>query len=150
MIKGLYSITIAVEDLDQAVANYKELLGAHPTFGSGYEAMLAGTGLRELGIDFHDEAAIFDLPGCRFILLTASRKDSPVGKFLAKRGEGVFMVSLETDNLSRETARLKGQGQDFVLKENAAGNFGETNYLHPRSMNHVLIEIFEPGGFFAV
>ena len=149
MIKGVYSIAIAVHDLDRAVVAYRDVLGVEPVYGSGYEAMLAGAGLRECGLDFDDQAAIFELQGTKIVLLTSTNPESAVGKVLEKRGQGVFKISFETDNAQKEFRRLRELQKELILNDEAVGGFGSVNFLHPKQMNSVLIEIIEPKGVFS-
>ena len=148
MITGVRSITIAVNDLNQAVENYQALLGMEPEYGSGYEVLLAGCGLREVGLDFDDQVAVFDANGVLIILITGSKEASPIGRFLRKKGEGVFMVSLEADDAAKEADRLRTKGKTIVFDSNLDGAFGSTNFIHPKDMNGVMVELFQPAGIF--
>jgi methylmalonyl-CoA/ethylmalonyl-CoA epimerase len=144
MLKMICSITIAVEDLDEAVKNYEGFLGVKPTFSTGYEVLFTEGGLKEVGIDFKDQIAVFQLPGIRFILLTGFDADAPIGRFIRRRGEGVFMISMEVESLKDEEARLRGQGKRFVLANDLESNFGTINMIHPKDMNGVLFELLQP------
>ena len=148
MITGVRSITIAVKDLNQAVENYRSLLGTEPEYGSGYEVLLAGCGLREVGLDFDDQVALFEAHGVLIILITGSNDDSPVGRFLHKKGEGVFMVSFEADDAAKEAGRLRAAGKTVVFDRNLDGAFGSTNFIHPKDMNGVMVELLQPAGIF--
>lgn len=144
MMKTIYSVTIAVEDLDQAVKNYEEFLGIKPSYSSGYEVLFTECGLREIGIDQKDQIAVFDLPGIRFILLTGFDNTAPIGRFIRRKGEGVFMISMAVENIRKEADRLRKKGKKLVLSNNIEGNFGSINIVHPNDMNGVLFELIEP------
>jgi hypothetical protein len=143
MIKTIYSITIAVEDLDEAVKNYEAFLGVKPTFSSGYEVLFTESDLKEIGIDFKDKIALFPLPGVRFILITGFDKDTRVGRFIRHKGEGVFMISMEVENIRKEAKKLQSQGKKLILAENIESTFGTSNIIHPNSLNGVLFEIIQ-------
>jgi methylmalonyl-CoA/ethylmalonyl-CoA epimerase len=144
MIKTIYSITIAVEDLEQAVKNYEAFLGVKPTFSLGYEVLFTECDLREVGIDFKDRIAVFQLPGIRFILQTGFDKNAPIGRFIRRKGEGVFMISMEVDNIRKETKKLQSHSKKLVLPENIESTYGTSNILHPNDMNGVIFEIIQP------
>jgi methylmalonyl-CoA/ethylmalonyl-CoA epimerase len=148
MITGVRSITIAVNDLNQAVENYQSLLGMEPEYGSGYEVLLAGCGLREVGLDFADQVAVFDANGVLLILITGSNEDSPIGRFLRKKGEGVFMVSFEADDAAKEALRLRIQARQSSLTATWAEPLGPPIFIHPKDMNGVMVELFQPAGIF--
>jgi methylmalonyl-CoA/ethylmalonyl-CoA epimerase len=143
MIKTIYSITIAVEDLDEAVKSYEAFLGVKPTFSSGYEVLFTESGLKEIGIEFKDNIALFQLPGVRFILITGFDKNTPAGRFIRHKGEGAFMISMEVENIRKEVKRLQSQGKKLILAENIVSTFGTSNIIHPNSMNGVLFEIIQ-------
>lgn len=114
---------------------------------SGYEGMLCRPALRELGLNFDDQAATFDVAGIRFTLLTASDENSPVGRFLKRRGDGIFMVSMEVENARREAERLRAKGKRLVFEKNIEGNIGATNFIHPKDMNGFYLSYFSLLGF---
>lgn len=148
MIKGFYGISVAVKDLDEAVANYEAFFETKAGFLSGYEARLAFPDLDEAGLDYQSQTAVFEVQGFRVTLITSTDENSVVGRFLKHRGEGVFMVSMEVDDAEKESRRLKDRGKQLVFDKCARGNFGVTNFVHPRSMNGVQFEVYQPSGIF--
>ena len=75
-------------------------------------------------------------------LLEPTAPDSPVAKFLEKRGEGVHHLSFEVDDIVKEIERLTGEGFEMIDKQPRAGADGyRIAFLHPRSTNGVLVEI---------
>ena len=75
-------------------------------------------------------------------LLEPTAPDSPVAKFLEKRGEGVHHLSFEVDDIAKEIERLTGEGFEMIDKQPRAGADGyRIAFLHPRSTNGVLVEI---------
>ncbi len=75
-------------------------------------------------------------------LLEATREDSPIAKFIDKKGEGIHHIAFDVDDIVAEIARLKGEG--FVVL-NETPKKGADNklvaFLHPKSTNGVLIEL---------
>ena len=75
-------------------------------------------------------------------LLEATQKDSPIAKFIEKKGEGIHHIAFDVDDIESEIKRLTKQGF-VVLNENP--NKGADNklvaFLHPKSTNGVLIEL---------
>ena len=77
-------------------------------------------------------------------LLEALNPDSPIAKFIAKKGEGVHHIAFEVKDIRAEMARLKGEG--FVLL-NEEPKLGADNklvcFVHPRGVHGVLVELCE-------
>jgi methylmalonyl-CoA/ethylmalonyl-CoA epimerase len=77
-------------------------------------------------------------------LMEPTRPDSPVGKFLAKRGEGFHHVAFEVEDLGAAMARLKSSGAQLVDEEPTAGVGGtRTAFVHPKGAFGVLTELVE-------
>lgn len=80
-------------------------------------------------------------------LLEPTAPDSPIARFLEKRGEGVHHLSFEVDDIENEVARLTGAGFEMIDKIPRDGADGfRISFLHPRSTNGVLIEISQKAG----
>lgn len=75
-------------------------------------------------------------------LLAATSPDSPIAKFIAKKGEGIHHIAFAVDDIVKEIARLKSEG--FIVL-NETPKIGADNkwvaFLHPKSTNGVLIEL---------
>jgi methylmalonyl-CoA/ethylmalonyl-CoA epimerase len=77
-------------------------------------------------------------------LMEPTRPDSPVGKFLAKRGEGFHHVAFEVEDLEATLARLKSDGVQLVDEEPKVGVGGtRTAFVHPKGAFGVLTELVE-------
>ncbi|MDH4069619.1 MAG: methylmalonyl-CoA epimerase [Ignavibacteria bacterium] len=75
-------------------------------------------------------------------LLEPTAAESPIAKFLEKRGEGVHHLSFEVDDIEKEIDRLTAEGFEMVDKVPRRGADGfRIAFLHPKSTNGVLIEI---------
>lgn len=133
MIKGVFGMNIAVKDLDAAVKKYSEMLGQQPVRLLG-DGDFAFPGLR---------GAAYDLNG--FILhLIAGEENTSVGKFVGAKGEGVFLLSLRSDNVEEDTSKMSAAGALFVMDKPLKGSFGTANFIHPKSTHGVQIEVYDP------
>lgn len=131
--KGIHHLGVAVEDLDEAVDTYQRLFGAE----------LENRDLVETqGV----EAAAMRLGHSRVELVAPLGDDTPVGKFLAKRGPGMHHVAYEVTDLRRELADLAEQGVQVIDEEPHRGLFGlEVAFIHPDSIHGVLAELVASG-----
>lgn len=132
MFKGIRGINIAVKDFDAAVKKYTALLG-RPAKILG-EKDFAMPGLK---------GAAFDING--FILqLLAGEEGTAVAKFVASKGEGMFLISLASDDVEADTAKMKEAGAVFVMDKPMSGSFGTVNFIHPKSTHGVQFELYDP------
>ncbi|KQR93543.1 methylmalonyl-CoA epimerase [Chryseobacterium sp. Leaf180] len=75
-------------------------------------------------------------------LLEASREESPVAKFIAKKGEGIHHLAFGVENIYTEISRLKKEGFEFISEEPKEGADNKLIvFLHPKSTNGVLVEL---------
>lgn len=129
MSPRLSHLGIAVSDLDAAVAFWRDVLG----MPVGGRAVVADQGVETVMIHAGD-------PDVE--LLCPTRADSPVGRFLAKRGEGIHHVCLEVPDLRAELARLAALGVPLVDAEPRVGAGGRlVAFLHPKAARGVLVEL---------
>ena len=133
MIKGIYSVNIAVKNLDEAVARYESALGV--TAEHLQEADFAFPGL---------VGAKLNVNGVYITLIGSKTGNTSVASFLERRGEGVFLLSFEVDSMEEDSASLKEKGLVFLLEQPARGEFGAVNFVHPKSMHGVQLEIIQP------
>jgi methylmalonyl-CoA/ethylmalonyl-CoA epimerase len=132
-VRGIHHLGLAVDDLDDAIATYERLFHARlehrePLEEQGVEAasMLVGEGRIELVTPTHD--------------------DSPVGRFLARRGPGMHHVALEADNLRATLVELQSSGAQLIDEVPRRGLFGlEVVFVHPDSVHGVLTEVVSSG-----
>ena len=99
--KGIHHLGVAVEDLDDAVDTYQRLFGAEVEGRDTLESQ---------GV----EAVAVRLGESRVELLAPLGEDTPVGRFLAKRGPGMHHVAYEVDDLPQGLADLAGQGVHVI------------------------------------
>ncbi len=130
---GIHHIGVAVADLDEAVSTYERLLGAR------VEA-------RETIASQGAEAVALHVGDGRVELLAPLADDTPVGRFLARRGPGMHHVAYEVDDLRAELARLDGQGVELVDREPRPGLYGlQVAFIHPDAVHGVLTELVTHG-----
>jgi methylmalonyl-CoA/ethylmalonyl-CoA epimerase len=131
--RGIHHLGVAVADLDEAVASYERLLGAELEH-------------RELVPDQGVEAASLRVGAGRVELLASLGEETPVGKFLAKRGPGMHHVAYEVEDVGEALGELSAQGAELIDEQPRQGMFGlEVAFVHPDSMHGVLAEIVSGG-----
>ena len=92
------------------------------------------------------EAASLRVGGDRLELLSALGPDTPVGKFLAKRGPGMHHVAFEVDDVGAELGRLAADGAELIDAAPRQGLFGlEVAFVHPDATGGVLAELVSRG-----
>jgi methylmalonyl-CoA/ethylmalonyl-CoA epimerase len=132
-VKGLHHVGVAVDDLDNAISTYERLWGAEV---AGRET------LDERGV----EAASLRVGTGHVELLAALGPETPVGRFLAKRGPGMHHIAYEVDDLTAELARLQSEGVRLIDESPRRGLFGtEVAFVHLESVHGVLSELVECG-----
>jgi methylmalonyl-CoA epimerase len=126
-------VGIAVADLGAARALYEGVLGLEVT----HEEVIAEQGVHELLLR----------AGEAYVQLVAPLSpDSPVGKFLAKRGEGVHHVGYSVPGVAAALAELRAKGFEVIEPAPRIGSGGTTiAFLHPKAMGGVLVELVEEG-----
>ncbi|MFM2229558.1 MAG: methylmalonyl-CoA epimerase [Bacteroidota bacterium] len=80
-------------------------------------------------------------------LLEATREDSPIAKFIEKKGEGIHHIAFDVADIQSEMERLKNEG--FILLNNEPKRGADNKlvvFLHPKSTNGVLIELCQDAG----
>ncbi|MNY53125.1 hypothetical protein D3C86_1888550 [compost metagenome] len=72
----------------------------------------------------------------------AESEDSPIAKFIEKRGEGIHHIAFEVENIENEIERLKNEGFQFIADHPKKGADNKLIcFLHPKSTNGVLVEL---------
>lgn len=131
MLKKIYHLGYAVEDISAAARFYEEHFGVTP--GEPEE-------VEEQGI----VATMFDVGESKIELVQPTRSDSPVGKFLAKRGEGFHHVAFQVEDLEETLKELKENGVELIDEEPRVGAGGaRMAFVHPRDAHGVLTELVE-------
>jgi methylmalonyl-CoA/ethylmalonyl-CoA epimerase len=131
--RAVHHIGIAVVDLDTAVERYASLFGATVEH-------------RERVEDQGVEAASLRVGSSRVELLSPLGPDTPVGKFLAKRGPGMHHVAFEVEDVGAELRRLRADGVQLIDEEPRRGLFGlQVAFVHPEATGGVLAEFVAHG-----
>jgi methylmalonyl-CoA/ethylmalonyl-CoA epimerase len=131
--RGIHHLGVAVDDLDSALETYERLFGAKVE----HQATIDGQGVRAVSLRIGDG---------RVELLEALGQDTPVGRFLAKRGPGMHHVAYEVNDLRATLAELTREGAELIDREPRAGLFGlEVAFVHPDSVHGVLSEVVSVG-----
>jgi methylmalonyl-CoA/ethylmalonyl-CoA epimerase len=127
--RGIHHVGLAVADLDEAVETYTRLLGGVVEH--------RGT-LPDQGV----EAASVFVGSSRLELLAPLAQDSPVGRFLARRGPGMHHVAYEVDDVAAELAALAAKGAALIDTSPRIGLFGlQVAFVHPDAVHGVLTEV---------
>jgi len=127
--KGIHHVGLAVTDLEAALATYTRL------FGGKLEH-------RDVVPDQGVEAASVLLGASRIELLAPIAEDTPVGRFLTKRGPGVHHVAYEVDDVGAALADLAAAGAELIDTVPRRGLFGlQVAFVHPDAVHGVLTEV---------
>lgn len=128
-MKKIEHIGIAVKSLKDSNEMYTKLLGTAP-----YKTeAVASEGVN---------TSFFKMGASKIELLEATQDDSPIAKFLEKRGEGVHHIAYAVDDIRSEMKRLKDEGFHLLNEEPKKGADNKwVAFLHPKSTGGVLIEL---------
>lgn len=128
-MKRLEHIGIAVKSLEESELLFERLLGT-----ASYK--------REVVAEQHVITSFYQTGDSKIELLEATSEDSPIAKFIDKRGEGIHHIAFEVDDIREEMKRLKEDGFHLLQDEPTIGADRKwVCFLHPRSTRGVLIEI---------
>ncbi len=131
MLKKIYHLGYAVEDIAAAARFYEEHFGAR--VGEQEE-------VEEQGI----VATMFEVGESMVELVQPTRPDSPVGRFLQKRGEGFHHVAFQVEDLQASLEELKENGVELIDEEPRIGAGGtRMAFVHPKGAHGVLTELVE-------
>ena len=121
-------IAIAVNNVEESAKIYQQAFGvAHVEFET----------VETEGV----KVAIIHLENARIELMQPTRENSPIKKFLDKKGPGLHHLALETDNIEEEVSRMEGCGIQFLgqVRPGSAGT--KVTFIHPKSLHGVLTEL---------
>ena len=131
MIKRVHHIGIAVNNLKESAELFEKLLGIKAHIEEAPTQKVS-----EAVFKIGDEVEIN--------LLEPMGPDSTVAKFLEKRGEGLHHIALEVDDINSELKVMEANGIQLIDKQGREGVAGQIGFLHPKSVNGVLIELVQP------
>jgi len=131
MPSRIHHVGVAVADLDESIRIYQSALGAELVHRASNER----DGL---------EAAFLKVGDGEVELMAPLREDSPVGKFLAKRGPGLHHVAYAVADIDKALAGARASGVELIDSEPRIGMHGtRIAFLHPKSVGGVLTELVE-------
>ncbi|KUH33221.1 MULTISPECIES: methylmalonyl-CoA epimerase [Thermococcus] len=130
MIKKIDHVGIAVKNLEEAIKVWE------------------GLGLKVEEIeevpDQKVRTAIIHVGESRIELLEPTAEDSPIAKFIAKRGEGIHHIALGVDDIEGQLEKLKGEGYRLIDEQPRIGAGGaRIAFVHPKAVTGVLLELCE-------
>ena len=129
MIKKIEHLGIAVTDINESLRVFESLLGI--TCYKVEEVESEGV-----------KTAFLQVGESKIELLEATNPDSPIAKYLEKRGQGIHHIAFEVDNIQNEINRLINEG--FILIHQTPKNGADNKliaFLHPKSTESILIEL---------
>ncbi len=130
-MEKLEHIGIAVKNLNEANALFARLLGREH-----YKIEeVASEGVR---------TSFFEVGGVKIELLEATRPDSPIAKFIEKKGEGIHHLAFEVKNIAERLNEFRDKGFDLINQQAKDGADNKRiAFLHPKSTQGVLVEVCE-------
>ena len=131
MLKKIHHVGIAVRNLEEAYAFYRDFLGLH---------VHKTAEVKEQGV----RAALLTCGHSEIELLEPLSPATPVGKFIAKRGEGLHHLCFETDDVERELEATRALGLPLIDEKPRIGLAGRICFLHPKGTAGVLVEYAQP------
>ena len=134
MLNKIEHVALAVADLDAAVAHYEEVWGLAVEH-------------RERVDDQGVEEAMLPLGDSYLQLLGATGPDTTVGKFLARKGEGLHHIAYEVEDLEGALAELKAKGVPLIDEAPRRGGRGHmVAFVHPKGNHGLLVELIQSPG----
>jgi len=131
MLTDIDHVGIAVADLESAVERYRRVFGMEPAYRERVESQ---------GV----EEVLFAVGPAYVQLLGALGPDTPVGRFLERRGPGVHHVGYRVQDLEQALSRLKAQGIALIDEAPRPGSRNTTiAFVHPSAMGGVLVELVQ-------
>ena len=121
-------IAIAVNNVEEAAKIYQEALGVDTVEFETVESE---------GV----KLAILHLENGRIELMQPMHDESPIKKFLDKKGQGLHHMALQTNNIEGEVERMEGCGIQFLGKIRPGSEGTKVIFIHPKSLSGVLAEL---------
>lgn len=130
---GLDHLGVAVRDLDTSLPLYRDLMGLDLLYTETVES----DGVR---------VAVLDFGGGHLELLEPTGPDSPVARFIEKRGPGLHHVALRVNDCRTALNAVREAGFELIDREPRDGAGGKLiAFIHPRATGGVLLELCQPG-----
>jgi len=131
MIEKIDHIGIAVKSIEESKSFFEDILGLNVVF----EETLPDSGVKALGLSIGES---------RFELLEAYGENSPIEKFIEKKGEGLHHIALKVDDIEKMLKLLKDKGFRLIDEKPRIGAEGKKiAFVHPKSTHGILMELVE-------
>jgi methylmalonyl-CoA/ethylmalonyl-CoA epimerase len=131
MVQQIDHVVIAVNDLNEGMAQYEKTFGLKPS----------RTGERP---DDGFKSAFYDLPGGGFVeLIQPTEATGPVAKGLAARGEGVYLMALAVEDIESELAAMRERGVRLIGDPGPGKPIDRLVFVHPRETKGVLVQLIQ-------
>jgi len=128
-MKYIEHLGIAVKNIENANKLYTTLLGEKPYKKETVESEGVST-------------SFFKIGNQKIELLEATNANSPIAKFIKKKGEGIHHIAFAVDDIKKEITRLNAEGFTLINEKPKKGADNKlVAFLHPKSTNGVLIEL---------
>jgi len=132
-------VGIAVPDLDEAIAFYRDAFGMEPVHEESNEEQGVREAMLAVGDPEHPHSCIQ--------LLAPLTPESTIAKFLDRSGPGLQQLAYRVDDLDQVSAVLRERGLRLLYDEPRRGTAGSRiNFVHPKDAGGVLVELVEPAG----
>lgn len=140
MFGAIREVSVAVESLDRALETYRKSFGLEPSSRNVDERP-----------PIQSRSAMFRIGDSSLALMEATAQDSPIARFLRRRGEGLFSVAVSVDDIDEATTRFRERGLNLILDApvlfpdfpafDRTYSLARMNFVHPRDAHGVLIEL---------
>ncbi len=129
MLKKIEHLGIAVDSIEESLKIYESLLGTSCYKLESVESEGVKTAFLQIGES-------------KIELLQATNSDSPIAKFLSKKGKGIHHIAFETDHIEDEIERLLAEGFELIHQTPKDGADNKRiAFLHPKSTDGILVEL---------
>lgn len=128
-MRKIEHLGIAVTNLEETIALYEQLLNT-PCYK-----------IEEVGSEFV-KTAFFRIGESKIELVAATDSQSPIAKYIEKRGQGIHHVAFDVEDIEAEIERLEGEGFQMIQRTPKEGADNKMiAFLHPKSTNGMLVEL---------
>lgn len=129
MLKKIDHVGVAVNSVEEVKKLYKEIFNLEPEF----EEVVEEQKVRAVG---------FKIGGSNIEFLEPTSAESPISKFIEKRGEGLHHIALTVDDIVSVLQNMKAKGLRLIDEEPRIGAEGKKiAFVHPKSVNGILLEL---------
>ncbi|MCH8814906.1 MAG: methylmalonyl-CoA epimerase [Chloroflexi bacterium] len=131
MIEKIHHVGIAVHDLDESLKFYRDTLNLH---------VHAREEIKDQGV----RAALLTIGQSEIELLEPLNADSPIAKFIERKGEGLHHICFQTPDVDAELEAIKQKDIAVIDQKPRKGLAGMICFLHPKASRGVLVELATP------